>query len=301
MNPPSSACSTASSSSVVRASRGTTWVAANCSTRCTSGSSCSPAAASGVPVGVLHPLHQRAGLRLDRVDGVGAPRASSLRPERRPQPGHGGRLAAPDLGGAQDREHQVDPGLALGRLAEDVQAVADLGVLDLAEPAVDVQDEVVELLVVRALVEAEVAVHLGGVHQLPDLAADGRQLGRVHRRDVGVLVEQLLEPGDVAVRLGARHRRDQVVDDRGVRAALGLRALARVVDQERVDQRQVADRGVGRAGRPTARRSCRAATPSSRACRGGRRRRRRSRRPRRAPASGTPPGSGGDGARSGSW
>ena len=122
------------------------------------------------------------------------------------------------------------------------------------------------------LVEPEVAVHLGGVHQLPDLAADRRQLGRVHRRDVGVLVEQLLEAGDVAVGLRARHRRDQVVDDRGVRAALGLRALAGVVDQERVDQRQVADRGVGGAATPTARRSCRAATPSSRACRGGRRR-----------------------------
>ena len=63
-----------------------------------------------------------------------------------------------------------------------------------------------------------------------------------------VLVEQLLEPGDVAVGLGAGHRRDQVVDDRGVRAALGLRALARVVDQEGVDQRQVAERRVGAAG-----------------------------------------------------
>ena len=92
-------------------------------------------------------------------------------------------------------------------------------------------------------------MHLGGVHEGPDLGADGRQLGRVHRGDVGVLVEQLLEPGDVAVRLGPRHRRHEVVDDRGVRAALGLRALARVVDEERVDERQVADRRVGGAGR----------------------------------------------------
>ena len=172
------------------------------------------------------------------------PRASLLEPERRPQAGHRVRLAAPHLGGAQDREHQVDPRLAVGRVAEHVQPVADLGVLDLAQPAVDVQHEVVERLVVRLLLEAEVAVHLGGVHQLPDLAADGRQLGRVHRRDVGVLVEQLLEPGDVAVRLRAGHRRDQVVDDRGVRAALGLRALAGVVDEERVDQRQAADRRI---------------------------------------------------------
>ena len=92
-------------------------------------------------------------------------------------------------------------------------------------------------------------MHLGSLHQLPDLAADRRQLRRVHRGDVAVLVEQLLEAGDVAVRLGARHRRHQVVDDRGVRAALGLRPLAGVVDQERVDQRQVAQHGVGGACR----------------------------------------------------
>ena len=66
--------------------------------------------------------------------------------------------------------------------------------------------------------------------------------------DLRVLVEQLLQPGDVAVALGPGHRRHEVVDKRGVRAPLGLRALARVVDQERVDQRQVADRGVGAAG-----------------------------------------------------
>ena len=64
-----------------------------------------------------------------------------------------------------------------------------------------------------------------------------------------MLVEQLLEPGDVAVGLGPRHRRDEVVDERGVRAALGLRPLTRVVDQERVDQGKVAERGVGAAAR----------------------------------------------------
>ena len=120
--------------------------------------------------------------------------------------------------------------------------------------------------------------HLRGLDQRPDLRPDRRELGRVHRRDVGVLVEQLLRAARCRrTTLGARHRRDQVVDDRGVRTALGLRPLARVVDQERVDQRHVPDRGVGPAARGQARRSCRAATPSSRACRGVRRRRRRTR------------------------
>ena len=104
-------------------------------------------------------------------------------------------------------------------------------------------------VLVRPLLEAEVVVQLRGLHQRPDLLADRRQLGRVERRDVRVLVEQLLEPRDVAVGLGPGHRRDEVVDERGVRPALGLRPLPRVVDQERVDQRQVAERRVGPARR----------------------------------------------------
>ena len=129
-----------------------------------------------------------------------------------------------------------------------MQAVADLGVLDLAQPAVDVQQEVVEAVVVRAVVQAQVVVELGGLDQRPDLGADRGQLGRVHRGDRGVLVEELLQARDVAVGLGAGHRRHEVVDEGGVHAALGLGALARVVDQERVDERQVAEGGVGAAG-----------------------------------------------------
>ena len=133
----------------------------------------------------------------------------------------------------------------------------------------------VEHVLVRPVGQAQVVVQPGGLHQRPDLLADRGQLGRVERGDVGVLVEQLLEPGDVAVGLGPGHRRDEVVDERGVRPALGLGALAGVVDQERVDQRQVAERRVGAAGRRTSPWSCRAATPGCRACRGARSRRRR--------------------------
>ncbi len=192
-----------------------------------------------VPVARLHGLHQRACSRLDAVDLLG--RRALGQAERAAQARHRAGLPAPYLGRAQDGQHQVDAGLTVGRLAEDVQAVADLDVLDLTQPAVHVEEEVVELLVIGTLLQAQVLVHVRGLHEGPDLRADGRQLGRVHRGDVAVLVEQLLEPRDVAVRLRAGHGRDQVVDDRGVRAALGLRALARVVDEEGVDQRQVRD------------------------------------------------------------
>ena len=62
-----------------------------------------------------------------------------------------------------------------------------------------------------------------------------------------MLVEQLLKPGGVAVALRAGHRRDQVIDDGRMRPAFGLGALARIIDQERVDQRKVAECGVGTA------------------------------------------------------
>ena len=128
-----------------------------------------------------------------------------------------------------------------------MQAVANLGVLDLAQPAVDVQHELVEAVVVRALGQSKIMVELRGLDQGPDLTAQRRCLRRVHGFDVSVLVEQLLQPRDVAVRLRPGHRWHQVVDDRRVRPSLGLSALPGIVDQERIDQRQRTDRGVGAA------------------------------------------------------
>lgn len=91
-------------------------------------------------------------------------------------------------------------------------------------------------------------VELRGLDEGPDLGADGRELCRVHGGDLGVLVQELFEAGDVTVAVGAGHRRHQVVHQGGVHTALGLGALAGVVDQERVDQREVTQRGVGAAG-----------------------------------------------------
>ena len=156
--------------------------------------------------------------------------------DRAPQAGHA--LARAQ---AQDRRQQAVELLALGRGAEDVQAVADLEVLDLAQVAVDVLDERAEVLERRLLgrLEVEVVVQLGLVQQRPDASGERRQLGRVERLAARVLVEQLLELGQLVVGLGAHHRRHEVVDDHGVGAALGLHALAGVVDDERVEERHV--------------------------------------------------------------
>ena len=92
----------------------------------------------------------------------------------------------------------------------------------------------------------QVVVQLRGRDQFPDLRAQHRQLVRVERLHGRVLVQQLFQFGQVAVGVGAGHRRDQVVDDDRVAAPLGLGALAGVVDDERVDQREVAEHGVRR-------------------------------------------------------
>ena len=80
-------------------------------------------------------------------------------------------------------------------------------------------------------------------------ARSAGQLGRVEGRHLVVLVEEALEAGQVVVDLGPGHGRHEVVDDHGVGPALGLGALPGVVDHERVDEGQVAEGGVGPAGR----------------------------------------------------
>ena len=70
----------------------------------------------------------------------------------------------------------------------------------------------------------------------------------VHAAGRVVLVEQRLEILQRAVGLGPRQRRHQMIDDDRAGAALGLRALAGIVDDERIEMRQLAPqhRRIGR-------------------------------------------------------
>ena len=71
-------------------------------------------------------------------------------------------------------------------------------------------------------------------------------------------VERGLEVEQAAIEAGVGDRRRQVADQRRGRAALGDRALGRVVGRVQVEVRQVADQPVRPAGRPTCRPACRA-------------------------------------------
>ena len=118
-----------------------------------------------------------------------------------------------------------------------MQAVFDLGVLDFAEVAVDLQHELAK--VIRLFIHAQVAMQLGLLNHFPDLRLQGGQLGRVESLALVVLIHELLQFGDVAVGVSGGHGRDQVINDRGVGTALGLGALAGVVHDEGIEQRDV--------------------------------------------------------------
>ena len=200
----------------------------------------------GRPLPFRARCHEVAGGGFDGVDVVTYGVCALVESERFTQTGQS-LCATPQLACAQHRENEIDLGVVDRGFAEDMQSVADLNILDLAQPAVDVQQHVVEDLFVGPLGEAEVVIHLRGGEQRPDLLANRGEFRGIESRDVRVLVEELFESCDVAVGFGPRHGRDQVVDEHRVRSTLGLGALARVVDQERIDQRDVAERGIGAA------------------------------------------------------
>ena len=85
-----------------------------------------------------------------------------------------------------------------------MQPAADLGIFQLAQVAVDLDEQVVKCRVVERLADAccfhsEVPMDLGSDQAVPDLASDRRKLAGIERRDACVLVEQSLERRKVVV------------------------------------------------------------------------------------------------------
>ena len=194
----------------------------------------------------LQPLHRVAlrapGAGTRQHGGTGsAPGLAQYRPERVPLQLEIGRecpqqrgLAAfaPAARGA-DQCHQEIGKLPVRRgLAEDVQPVADLQLLDLAQMVVDAGE-----LVGIVRLDAEIAGQTQGMAALEDPLAQMDQSARVECRGFLILVHQCLEGGQLAPALRPGHRRCHVVDDHRIGAPLGLGALARIVDDERIEVR----------------------------------------------------------------
>ncbi len=201
---------------------------------------------------------------LDRVTaaapGLAARSLQDRRPEALPGGGHGAieRIEAGKLQirsqRAQERgiaarscaarharkgHQQVGQPVAFGRLAELVQAIPDLQLLELAEVVVELGKGGVRAI---ARFDADVAVEPEAPAQGQDLAPQVSGAARVDPGRVVVLVDQPLELGKRPVGFRARERRRQMVDDHRGTPPLGLAALARVVDDEGVDVGQRPER-----------------------------------------------------------
>jgi hypothetical protein len=135
----------------------------------------------------------------------------------------------------RDGDQQGVEQACLGRAPEDVQAIADLHFLEVAQMGIEQAQHGIRIVAGRNSEIVAEAKRRGGGQDV------GRERPRAGRIEIGgqrVLVDELLEAGEVAVQFGPRQRRRQVVDDHGGRAALGLHAFARIVDDEGIDVRQ---------------------------------------------------------------
>ena len=146
--------------------------------------------------------------------------------------------------GAGERDQQFVEPRTLGALAEDVQPVADLQFLELAQQAVELAQCRCRVL---AGDDAAIAVEPGRPRLFEDRRREHRDAPRIAVGSLVIFVDQALELGHQAIAAGAGQRRGQMVDDHRLRAALGLAALAGIVDDERIEMRQWRQHRLGEA------------------------------------------------------
>jgi hypothetical protein len=88
---------------------------------------------------------------------------------------------------------------------------------------------------------------LRALQHLPDLTLEQRQFPRIEMLGAVVFIDQVRQFGQIAICPGAGHRRGQVIDNDGVRPALRLRPFAGIIDDEGIDERQIAEKLIGEA------------------------------------------------------
>ena len=123
-----------------------------------------------------------------------------------------------------------------------MQPKPDLGLLDLAEIAIGRFQPLIQIVAVLAQGQS-----LGLQLLLQPTAQD---LGPLTAEGAGlpVLVQQRLELQQGTMQPGSSQGGRQVIDDHGLRPALGLAALPRVIDDEGIEDRPVPGQRLGPAG-----------------------------------------------------
>ena len=134
---------------------------------------------------------------------------------------------------AGQRHEQIGFEAALGRGTQDVEAVANLGFLQIAEIGV-------EALQIAVFIAGEARVEIKPVAagQIENVFLQGRKPAPVEAGGEIVFVDEGFEILQWPIGFGARKRWRQVIDDHGTGAALGLRAFAGIVDDEGIELRQ---------------------------------------------------------------
>ncbi len=150
---------------------------------------------------------------------------------------------------AQQGQQGVDAQATLRRLTEDMQAIANLRFLQVTQVSVQTwQPERRVGIAVEVLAQRQFAVDMGFTDQFENVTLQLARAARIeHLRFIEFVGEQL-QIAQRAVGLRAGQRRHQVIDDDRLSAPLGLCALARIVDDERIDVRHGAQHRVRPAG-----------------------------------------------------
>ena len=124
-----------------------------------------------------------------------------------------------------------------------MQAVADAHVLEVAEPGVERGERLLRRLRLGGAFRDEAR----GAPAFEDQRGDGAGAARIEPLRLGVFVVEAFELERRPVRAGGDQRRGQMADGRRADAPLGLRRLAGIVDDERIDDRRRAEENFGRA------------------------------------------------------
>ena len=125
-----------------------------------------------------------------------------------------------------------------------MKPVAYLQFLQLAQPAV----ELFENSGVRFVVaDADVLGNAATLRERDDFSAKAFRATRIGARGLEIFVHQRLQIAHWAVAFRTCQRRREMIDDDRLRATFGLTALARVIDDERVDVRHGTEHGLGEA------------------------------------------------------
>ena len=174
------------------------------------------------------------GSTANRLRPVGS---TSLRP-RCGEPAGPGATRWPDSAANQ----RVPLFVAAVAAAEHMQAIAELAFLEIADEAVDARDRFGRC---GRRGETEIVLDTGSAGFIADRGNKALTPRRIEAVGGGIFVEQLFEPHEIRRQRRCGERRRQMADGDRADAALGLRGLAGIVDDEGIDHRHIADQRFG--------------------------------------------------------